>query len=177
MDTFGFESDPFPVIDPKKYGIDDSHCENLRVKSEYRDRETGRRLKWTLDEFELLGSRWLGEDEGGEWVELDEAPDFVDYVLMDDDTDAAYYLHYMSERYGERVSRESVMKIEEPMRSAVLHWSYLDRSDLDFSQDTVMWIDDELGLGLVVTSCQICRSPISNATVAQLRNNVMHAAR
>lgn len=139
MKTFGFEHDPVPRFDPVTHGIDASHCKSLRPKTEYRDRDTGRRLKY------VRVGEWLSEDENGEWVPV-KNPQHMEYVLSDEDSDVAYYLEYMVGRYGERVSMKSVMKLDEPMRSAVLGWSGLDRVERDVSDCVDMWISDEYGL-------------------------------
>lgn len=103
MQPFGFEHDPVPEFDPAAHGIDDSYCLNLRPKAEYRDLDTGRRLRHVA-----LGG-WLVEAEDGTWEKLEGSPNYVDYVVSDDDSDAAYYLHRMSERHGERVSVEATL--------------------------------------------------------------------
>jgi hypothetical protein len=145
MQIFGFEHDPVPEFDPAAHGIDDSHCEGLRPKTEYRDHKTGSRLRFAP------GSRWE-EERNGTWVPV-ENPNYVEYVLMDDDSDAAFYLHCMSERHGERVSTRSIMQVEEPMRSALVHWAGLDKFDRDVSDCVTMWVSDEYGLVVTASQC------------------------
>jgi hypothetical protein len=147
MQPFGFEHDPVPEFDPSAHGIDDSHCRSLRPKTEYRDRETGRRLRTVPDDSELFGSRWEMEGDDG-WFRVED-PHFMEHVLMDDDSDAAYYLHLLSHERGHGVDDSSVMAVEEPMRSALVHWTGLARVDHWVSPPYSMWVDDELGLVVV----------------------------
>lgn len=150
VEAFGFEHD-FAVFDPAEHGLNDSHCAGLRPKTEYREAGTGRRLRWEPGP-RLLG-RWLREDEDGAWVELEEMPDYTEHVVSDDDSDAAYYLHRLTDRDGEMVTLGSVMKLEEPMRSAVVHWTALGRLGDEYQEawPYSMLVDDELGVVVTVS--------------------------
>jgi hypothetical protein len=143
---FSFGTEPpelFEEFDFEAHSIDNSHCKGLRPSEEYRERVTGRRLKFG----DAMGSM-LGETEDGEYVELDYSPTWMSYVVSDEGSDIAHYLHRIAWANGAEVlSGKTVMKVEEPLRSVFWEWSGLGRLGEEYTHATpyAVWVDEELG--------------------------------